>query len=303
MSSQRIIRGATFLSVLAAMTLPAVSQAQEDLPEAVVHDRARGEISPGTQAPTPDALVNAIRSNTAPGTLVAMLEYGERVECHACVPLLQRAVLEHRSPEVRRIAAWWLRHRIFAVGAIMAQMKEVLEADASPVRRARAAMAIGELMDPNGFEALRDAAMGDAEAEVRAAAVMGLGRLNHSAANTFIAAALADASVEVRRAAIDQVLVVNFFRNHDALLGALADTDDEVRMRAARMLGTFRVAEAVPALRGLLEMDTNDRVRQAAAWSLGRIGGADARAALRDSEAVEGVSLVRDAIRVALAMR
>lgn len=299
------LRSAAFLSLLVALGLPSVVAAQPpaELQEIVVHDRARGEISPGTQAPSPEQLMTAIESNTAPTTLVALLEYGERVECHACVPLLQRAVLEHRDPEVRRISAWWLRHRIFALAPIMAQMRTVLSTDASATRRARAAMAIGEFMDPSGFAPLRDAAMGDTDAGVRAAAVTGLGRLNHSGANPILAIALGDAAVEVRRAALSQVLVVNFFRDHDALLGALVDTDDEIRMRSARLLGTFRVAEAVPALQGMLETDTNVRVRQAAAWALGRIGGESARGALRAAATAESSSLVQNAIEVALAMR
>jgi HEAT repeat protein len=299
------LRRAAFLSLLVALGLPAVVAAQPpaELREIVVHDRERGELSPGTQAPTPEQLMTAIESNTAPTTLVALLEYGERVECHACVPLLQRAVLEHRDPEVRRISAWWLRHRIFALAPIMAQMQDVLASDASATRRARAAMALGEFMDPAAFTPLRDAAMGDGDAGVRAAAVTALGRLNHSGANPILSVALRDAAVEVRRAAISQVLVVNFFRDHDALLGSLVDTDDEIRMRSARLLGTFRVAEAVPALQGMLETDTNERVRQAAAWALGRIGGESARGALRAAATAESSSLVQNAIEVALAMR
>jgi hypothetical protein len=299
------LRRAAFLSVLVALGLPVAVEAQppSELTEVVVHDRARGELSPGTQAPTTEQLVTAIESNTAPTTLVALLEYGERVECHACVPLLQRAVLEHRDPEVRRISAWWLRHRIFALAPIMAQMKSVLATDTSATRRARAALAIGEFMDPNGFEPLRDAAMGDAEPTVRAAAVTALGRLNHSGANPILSVALRDAAVEVRRAAVGQILLVNFFRDHDALLETLVDSDDEVRMRSARLLGTFRVAEAVPALRGMLETDANVRVRQAAAWALGRIGGEAARGALRTLQTTESSSLVQNAIEVALAMR
>jgi HEAT repeat protein len=299
------LRRAAFLSLLVALGLPAVVAAQPpaELREIVVHDRERGELSPGTQAPTPEQLMTAIESNTAPTTLVALLEYGERVECHACVPLLQRAVLEHRDPEVRRISAWWLRHRIFALAPIMAQMQDVLASDASATRRARAAMALGEFMDPAAFTPLRDAAMGDGDSGVRAAAVTALGRLNHSGANPILSVALRDAAVEVRRAAISQVLVVNFFRDHDALLSSLVDTDDEIRMRSARLLGTFRVAEAVPALQGMLETDTNERVRQAAAWALGRIGGESARGALRAAATAESSSLVQNAIEVALAMR
>ena len=68
-------------------------------------------------------------------------------------------------------------------------------------------------------------------------------------------------------------------------------------------MGTFRVAEAVPALVAMLGGDADPMARQAAAWALGRIGSGEARAALSARYDVEEVSVVRDAIRVALAMR
>lgn len=86
-------------------------------------------------------------------------------------------------------------------------------------------------------------------------------------------------------------------------MGLLADDSPQVRRRAALALGTFRVAEAAPALAGLLRGDADPMVRQAAAWALGRIGGSDARAALTAQREDEDVSLVRDAIDVALRMR
>lgn len=292
----------TFLALalaLGAGMAPTLAQAQE---EVVVHDRERGELSPGTQAPTTAQLINAINS-AAPTTLEALLEYGERVECHECVPLLERKLLEDANPEVRRISAWWLRHRPFAIGAIMNRMKSTLADDADPVRRARAARAIGEFLDAAGLQPLVTAFERDGEPVVRAAVVQALGRLNHPGGNATIAAALGDESNEVVRAALDQILIVNFFRDHDSLLGALDDADPYVRMRAARILGAKRVPEAVPAVAGLLRGDSDPLVRQAAAWALGRIGGADARAALREASVDEASSLVRDAINVAIQMR
>ena len=266
------------------------------------HNRERGELSPGTSAPSQADLMRIIDTGS-PGMLIGALEYGERVECHACVAPLQRNLLEAADSEVRRISAWWLRRRVFAIAAVMNQMKRVLATDSDPTRRARAAMAIGEFLDPNGLQPLRDAAMTDAAGEVREAAVRALGRLNHPGGNEIIGAALADSEVEVRRAALDVVLTVNFFRESDALIGALADDDARIRMRAARIVGEMRVDAAVPVLTGLLESDSNVLVRQAAAWGLGRINGEDARAALRTAQTVESESQVLDAIEVALRMR
>ena len=265
------------------------------------HNRERGEASPGTEAPSQVELMRVIESGST-NSIIAALEYGERVECHACVAPLQRNLLENGDAEVRRISAWWLRHRVFAISAVMNSMRNVLERDADPTRRARAAMAIGEFLDPNGLRVLRDAAMTDTESVVRESAVRALGRLNHPDGNEVLGAALGDEDVTVRRAALDVVLTVNFFRETDAILGVLGDEDDTVRMRAARLAGEMRIDAAVPVLVALVQNDTNTLVRQAAAWGLGRINGEDARAALRQAQGTETESQVLDAIEVALRM-
>lgn len=295
----KTIHNSTLVALLLAMAVPTLASAQEPH---VVHDRLRGEISIGTQAPTREALVQAIRS-ASPTALFTLLEYGERVECHECVPLLERKILESNDARVREISAWWLRRRPFAIGAVMARMRTILESDADPVRRARAAEAIGEFLDPTGLEVLTNATMGDADAGVRASAVKALGRLNHPGGNAVIAAALGDADVAVRRAAIGQVLLVNFFREHDALIARLDDADVQVRRRAALLTGELRLDAAVPALIAMLQGDTDRDVRQASAWALGRIGTTDARAALTAAATTESESLVRDAIQIALRMR
>lgn len=291
---------ATIAWTAAVLALAAPASAQDN-DSATGFDRSRGELSPGTQAPTQDALMAAIESSS-PERLFTLLEYGERVECHSCVPLLQRQLLENGDARVREIAAWWLRRRPFGFAAVFREIRTVLATDADPVRRARAAEAIGEFMDPNGVRYLGDA-LSDSDVRVREAAVRGLGRINSPAGITHIVAAFSDADAGVRDAAVAQVLYVNFFREHEALMGLLADDSAQVRRRAALALGTFRVGEASPALVAMLSGDSDAMVRQAAAWALGRIGGTDARAALSAQRGAEEVSLVRDAIDVALRMR
>lgn len=265
------------------------------------HDRTRGELSPGTAAPSQDDLMAAIEGGS-PERLARLLEYGERVECHSCVPLLQRQILENADAKVREMAAWWLRRRPFGFAAVFREIRAVLADDADPVRRARAAEALGEFMDPHGIPHLA-VALEDEDARVRAAAVRGLGRINAPAAVTGIVQAFGDADATVREAAVAQVLYVNFFRDYEALMGLLADGEVEVRRRAALALGSFRVAEATPALGAMLRGDAEPMARQAAAWALGRIGSGDAREALGERREAEEVSLVRDAIEVALRMR
>ena len=292
------INKAMFAAVLLLVAAPAAAQDGND--SAATFDRTRGEVSPGTQAPSRAALMQVIESGS-PERLATLLEYGERVECHECVPLLERQLLESNDPLVREMSAWWLRRRPFGFSAVFREIRTVLATDADPLRRARAAEALGEFMDPHGVTYLRDA-LSDTDAGVRRAAVSGLGRINSPAGNDGIVSAFSDSDATVREAAVAQVLYVNFFHDQDALIGLLADDTVEVRRRAALAIGTFRVPEAAPALTGMLG-DSNAMVRQAAAWALGRVGGADARAALTERQGIEESSLVRDAIAVALRMR
>lgn len=276
-------------------------------------DRARGECSPGTQAPTREALVNAIRT-MSPTRLMGMLEYGEQVECYECGPLLVDRILTDDNDRMREFSAWYLRRRHLMAGYFFRELRMILEGTPSewatsgerdytqPIHRARAAEALGEFLDPNALEPLQNAARNDSEDVVRAAAVSALGRLNHPLGNPTIAAALADRSADVRRAAVMVIPRVNFFREHDALLGTLADDDVQVRRQGALLVGQLRVAEAVDALAGLLRADADASVRRSAAWSLGRIGTPAARAALDEALGVEEVSMVRDAIEIGLQM-
>ncbi|MCB9593564.1 MAG: HEAT repeat domain-containing protein [Sandaracinaceae bacterium] len=289
---------AIFAAAVLLMTAPAA--AQNDSSAENQYDRARGELSPGTTAPSQARLMQVIESGS-PERLATLLEYGELVQCHACVPLLERRLLEDNNALVREMSAWWLRRRPFGFAAVFHDIRTALATDADPVRRARAAEALGEFMDPHGVTYLREAINNDTDARVRAAAVAGLGRINSPAGNEGIVEAFSDSDATVREAAVGQVLYVNLFRDHDALMGLLADENVDVRRRAALALGTFRVTEASPALVGMLS-DAAPMARQAAAWALGRIGGGEARAALTAQQSVEDTSYVRDAIDIALRM-
>ena len=284
---------------LALMALAPHVQA-DGATQVVVFDRARGELSPGTEAPTPERMVNGIKS-ASPTAMTALLEYGERVECFECIPLLQAKLLDSNKPQVREMAAWWLRKRPFGYARAAVKMREVALQDADPVRRARAAEALGEFMDVKGLPALQQATLDDS-ADVRASAVRALGRLNAVGGHAALVAAFEDDDATVRRAALDQVTKVVFFKDPDAVAARLQDDDASVRLRAAQLVGEMKISSGADALTGLLANDDHANVRQAAAWALGRVGGSAAHDALTSAQTSEKDRGVKDAISIALQM-
>jgi hypothetical protein len=271
-------------------------------PPIVQYDRARGELSPGTSAPTREGMMNAI-NNASPTRLYATLEYGERVECFECIPLLADKLISSDNAQVREISAWWLRRRPFGFAPVFVKMKQMALSDADPQHRARASEALGEFLDPHAADALATAATQDSEVSVRVAAVKALGRLNVVTGQAALAQALSDGDVSVRQAALAQVLKVNYFQDSGALLGRLADSDASVRRGAAQLAGELRLTAAVDPLLGLLMTDADPQVRQAAAIALGHLGGSDAHDALTDATTSETDDAVRGAIAIASRMK
>ena len=283
------------------LPLLATSVQADELTFHVVYDRKLGELSVGTSAPTPERMVNAIRS-ASPTAMTALLEYGERVECMECIPLLEKKLLDSNDSRVREMAAWWLRRRPFGYGRAAVSMRKVVMSDADPTRRARAAEALGEFLDVGGLPMLEHAANADGDAQVRLSAVRALGRLNAQGGHAAVVAAMQDDDGRVRLAALDQVTKLSFFTDHAAIAGALGDEDAQVRRRAAQLSGHVRASDAVAGLIDVLNHDLDGGARQAAAWALGRIGGGEATAALRLAEATESDDGVHDAITIALKM-
>lgn len=287
----------------ALLLAPASSVARaDDLTPVVVFDREKGELSVGAGAPKREYMVNAIKS-ASPSRLYATLEYGERVECFECIPLLADKLLSSNEADTREIAAWWLRRRSFGFGPIMQKMQEVAKSDADAVRRARAAAALGEFLDPHASEVLRSVATEDADASVRVAGLRALGRLNTIKGHSAISAGMSDADASVRLAALEQVRRVTFFRDTAALLETIADDDANVRRTAAQLAGELRLSAAVEPLVGVLMTDDSAQVRQAAAIALGRIGGGEAEAVLSDAKKLEKDEAVQQAISVAMNMK
>lgn len=265
------------------------------------YDQMRGELSPHTRAPSADSLEATLRSTASPSAIAEQLEYGERVECTACVALLERRILDDEDATVRELAAWWLRRRPLGFGAIMHDMTAVLQSTSeTAVHRERAAAAIGEFMDPHGVDLLGTAIMTDSAANVRAAAVRGIARINASTGLRFISMALGDSDPSVQLAAVSVILRVNFFSDTAAVLPLLASDSAALRRHAANVVGALQATDAVPVLAAMVAGDTDRGARQSAAWALGQIGGADALTALTAAAGTEHDSLVLDAIENAL---
>jgi HEAT repeat protein len=219
------------------------------------------------------------------------------------VPLLQTKLLESDSASVREMAAWWLRRQPFAAPHLLAKLRTVVQKDASPVKRARAAEALGEFMDPHALADLSQAALEDKDPSVRSAAVRGLARLNSDGAGAVIPDALSDADPAVRLETLGVLMSVGGFRDYAALLPLLGDKSAEVRTRAAKLCGEYRVADADAPLAAMLLGDSASSARKAAAWALGRVGGSDGVRALLDAKEHETDPRVRDAIDIAMRMK
>jgi HEAT repeat protein len=281
------------LLVAAILIVPALAQADE------FHVYTRtGEISPNTQAPTLEAMVEAIDHGSVT-RLKATLEYGERVLCEACVKPLYEKLLSSSDARVRELSAWWLRRQPFAAPLVLAKLRDIVKKDTNAERRARAAEALGEMVDPGSLPVLSDAALEDEDASVRAAGARALARLNSPGAAAVLGDVLSDKATLVKIAALDVLITVGGFRDYELLLPLLGDADAGVRSRAARLLGEHRVSAAEATLVAMLKGDESNAARRSAAWALGRIGGAKGRDALLAAAKKEKNEQVLDAIEIA----
>ncbi len=254
---------------------------------------------------TADALASELRfPNVAPTRIWKLLEHGEKVECLNCIPRVSQLLFD-AHPKTREISAWWLRRRIFGVfgpGEVYSQVvATVTDHKQSESRRAYAVNALGEFLSPAGVPHVARAALKDASPRVRAAAVAALERLNTEGPSGELGTSLSDSDEAVRLAALRASISVNVFSATEAVLERFSDESELVRRRAAEVVGTMRLADAVVGLVRLASEETEPsaEVRGAAVWALGQIADPAAKsavtAALSDSS-----RLVRDAARISL---
>lgn len=244
---------------------------------------------------TPEAIKDvAVRG--APIAVWETLEHGETLECLDCIGYVA-PLLYDKDARVREISAWWLRRRVFGYAEVALKVRDTVIKDADPTRRAYAAMALGEFLDPGATPLLVKAAA-DSSPVVRAAAMQAIRRLNNPAASPAVSAALADSDVSVRRAAVDTATKLGGFNDVAAVAKLLSDSDSVVRSHAADALGVFKAKGSVAGLSALALTDADEEVRIDAVNALGEIGDASAQATL-DKAMNDASSRVRDAARIA----
>ncbi|WP_432823559.1 HEAT repeat domain-containing protein [Trichloromonas sp.] len=123
----------------------------------------------------------------------------------------------------------------------------------------------------------------DEDAEIRAAAIGVLGRINYKSIENFLDLALKDESSMVRRAAVNALGSNPADEHLDVLMLALTDEDSEVRRGGAEALGTIKKPQSVDAL-ALALFDEDLWVRATVIRSLGKI------------KAKRSVSLIKEAL-------
>jgi hypothetical protein len=252
----------------------------------------------------PKALLAELKkANIAPTRIWKVLEHGEKIECLSCIPYVNKLLY---SPEAknREIGAWWLRRRVFGVfgpGQAYSQVLKVLASGSeTEERRAYAADAVGEFLNPAGVRYVARAAVQDPSPLVRKSAVKALQRLNHEGPSAELGSALSDSDPEVRLAALTAAGSINVFSSVERVVALLGDESPHVRKRAAEILGSMRVADAVVGLVALAGSDEeSDDVRAAAIWALGQIGDSAGRPVVQ-AQAGSSSATVRSAVAIAL---
>ena len=250
--------------------------------------------------------IKAAAANGAPMMIWEALEHGEKVECLDCIPSIEQLLYDGNA-RTREIAAWWLRRRmlgVFGAGEVYERTLGTLAGDASPMKRAYAAYAIGEFLATPGIAACAKATTSDADPMVRAAAATALGRLNDDgAAGTPVSAlakAMSDSDARVKIAALGAAGRINSFMGVASIAALTGDGDATVRRRALELLDAMHAKDSVASVLSLAKNDPDANVRAAACHALGAFRDASTRVPLQAIADSDASSLVRDMAKIAL---
>ncbi|SEA77649.1 HEAT repeat domain-containing protein [Paraburkholderia sartisoli] len=206
---------------------------------------------------------------------------------------------------------WVARTEPFVQVAVLRALRELRLADAfDPALRAlshslatvrlEAVGVLGWLKDPRALAQLASVAAGDADPDVRRAAVGALGLCPEPTTPIVDAllSALRDDAWQVREEAATTLGKLRAPGSGEALVVSLDDPYWQVRLTAARALGRLRDAAAGPALAVLLSHAISN-LRKEAALALGELGDSGALPALLAAQG-DADPEVRKAIRIAL---
>lgn len=272
-------------------------------------------------------LVAALRDDPAPevrreaALVLASWEQEDVVEA-LCAALLdadagvreaaQQALAELKEPgSARVLRRWAARPEPFARRAALRGLRELRDAaafepaqaalaDADAEVRLEAVAVLGWLKDGRAVAPLATLVTADAHGAVRraAAGALGFAAADDAHAGAALLHALADADWQVREEAATTLGKLRASAARDALIHALSDDYWQVRLRAARALGRLGDAHAAAAVSTLLAHPISN-LRKEAALALGELPSAASLAPLRaalDDRDPE----VRKAVRIAL---
>lgn len=249
---------------------------------------------------SPQKIASAISSGSA-DAIKAELERAEYLVCAACVGHVL-PLIDSNDVSVREVAAWWLVRRGTGRQVYRDMLTRLSQPDS--VKARNAADVLGEFAYPQAIPALGAALSNPIfDAEARAAMARALGSIRRPAAAAPLQAALGDREAPVRAAAVSALRKVEGFRDGSVAVPLVADADATVRSEAIYTVAEFRTAAAASALVNALETDTSADVRKRAAWALGQIHASVAVAgpALNKASQTDASPLVRSLARTAIA--
>lgn len=244
------------------------------------------------------AAIQAAVASSSVDAIVAEVERAESLMCEECIQTMTNLTEDSRYA-VREVAAWWFAKRPALRDMLAAQFSaDMTNGDTTKVRNA--ADFLGRTRTYTALPQLRAAALrGGLGVEARLALVRAVGFMAHTDGNPVLTAGMADADAGVRAAAIIAWRDMLGQKSAQPVVALLADGDANVRAQAVTAIGGLREASAVASLENLVVRDPDANVRRNAAWALGRLGSPSSRAALAQASG-DASGLVRGVAKAAL---
>lgn len=232
---------------------------------------------------SPQAIASAIRSNST-DAIAAELERSEHLVCAACVGYV-RPLVDHPEYKVREVAAWWLVRRGTGRQVFTEMLGRLSQGDS--VKARNAADVLGQFRSARAIPALGAALSNPLfTAEARVAMARALATTGKAEARPALVTALGDPEAQVRAASLSALRQLPGARDAAPAVPLLGDADAGVRSQAIYLVGDFKAVSAAPALAQLVSSDQDATVRKRAAWALGE---------MRAPYAVAGEALTRAA--------
>ena len=249
---------------------------------------------------SPQAVVSAIASGSA-DAIKSELERAEYLVCAACVDYVT-PLIDSDDASVREVAGWWLVRRGVSRHIFADMLARLGQPDS--VKARNAADILASFSFPSAIPALGAALSNPLfTSEARVAMAHALGVIRRPAAAAPLAGVLADADAQVRAAALSALRKVEGFTDGSVATGMLADGDENVRVQAIFTVAQLRTQAAVPGLVQVLQSDPSASVRKRAAWALGQMNApaSVAAPALTQASTSDASPFVRSLARAALA--